>query len=92
MFVNTGSAIAVEAKLAELDNKLMASVLDGLDIEESGEFKLRAESALESLRPRLSEEEAGKALTRLVRQMVRRSKQMPLLSLFSPEADSNPVD
>lgn len=82
----SGSARTVEAELEKLDDRLMSFVMKGLDPEELSPFEARAEESMLELKSRLPEEEFQKALDRLIRRMVRRTKQLPVLSLLAPEA------
>lgn len=88
----SGSANSVESELAELDNRLMMGVLEALNREELEAFKTQAKESLSDLRSRLSHEEARHANDRLVRQMVRRARQLPVLSLFAPEAAADSLE
>lgn len=88
----SGSASSVESELAELDNRLMICVLEALSSEELGAFERQAEESLADLKSRLPDEEVRHALDRLLRQIVRRSKQLPVLSLFAPEASADPLE
>jgi hypothetical protein len=87
-----GSASEVESSLAEIDDRMMATAVESLEVEEARKVEDRAKEMLTDLTTRLPDDELRRAGKRLVKQLVRRSRGLPLLSLFSPESHSDPSD
>lgn len=81
-----GETEAVESRLAELDREMIAGARGSLTTAEEDRLGRRVEEGLERLGSRLSGEELEIARRRLERQILRRMLDLPLLSLFSPQA------
>lgn len=83
-----GRAEEVEAALAELDREVVERLAaEGGDLGSAGKVEEAVEAALAELRGRLPAEEVAAARARLARQVVRQRWGLPVLSLFSPEAE-----
>jgi hypothetical protein len=76
----------VEERLAALDREMLDQAWDGLDGETRSEVEAAVEKTLASLAGRLPALELASSRERLVRQTLRRKLGLPVLSLFSPEA------
>ncbi len=83
---DTGEPHEVEAALRALDADLLASLRAGLDEADRLGLARQVDQALARLRDRLPPEELGIASARLAEQLLRRRFDVPVLSLFSPEA------
>ncbi|HKV07834.1 MAG TPA: hypothetical protein VJ725_06845 [Thermoanaerobaculia bacterium] len=83
-----GDAQAVEEGLASLDREMLDAATAALDGESSGEIGEAVEKTLASLKGRLPAEELERSRERLARQALRRRLGLPVLSLFSPEAEA----
>lgn len=83
-----GDAQAVEERLAALDREMLDAASAALDGEASAEIGAAVEKTLASLKGRLPAEELERSRERLVRQALRRRLELPVLSLFSPEAEA----
>lgn len=81
-----GDAPSVEAALSVLDRDLLAAVAAGLDGEPRREIEAAVEKTLDALRGRLPAEELERSRERLTHQVLRQRLALPVLSLFSPEA------
>jgi hypothetical protein len=81
-----GESEAVEGALAELDRELLERAAAGLDDGARSELDTAVESTLATLAARLPPEDLASARERLRRQLLRRRLSLPVLSLFSPEA------
>jgi hypothetical protein len=77
----------VEERLAALDREMLDAVASGLDAEERAEIGAAVEKTLALLSGRLPAEEIEASRERLFRQTLRRRLGLPVLSLFSPEAE-----
>src|SRR6185312_2101168 len=77
----------VEERLAALDREMLDGVTSGLDSEERTEIGAAVEKTLALLSSRLPAEEIEASRERLFRQTLRRRLGLPVLSLFSPEAE-----
>jgi len=77
----------VEERLAVLDREMLDGMAAGLDAEERGEIGAAVEKTLALLGGRLPADEIATSRERLFRQTLRRRLGLPLLSLFSPEAE-----
>lgn len=84
----SGSADEVELGLAEMDSDLLEAAERALDSSDRDRLASRAERALASLRDRVPETEIESARDRVRRGVLRELAHLPLLSLFSPEAQS----
>lgn len=82
----SGSSDEVEKNLAELDAKLMLAVERSLQGPDRERLTARVDAVTTGLQARLSEAEIESARGRIRRGSLRELAQLPLLSLFSPEA------
>jgi hypothetical protein len=82
----SGDPQEVEEHLAALDRQMLDQAWDGLDGETRSEVEAAVEKTLASLAGRLPRAELASSRERLVRQTLRRKLGLPVLSLFSPEA------
>ena len=82
-----GDAQAVEERLAALDREMLDGATAALDGEVRAEIGAAVEKTLASLAGRLPAEELERSRERLARQALRRRRGLPVLSLFSPEAE-----
>lgn len=85
-----GGTEAVEKRLAALDREMMRSARRNLDPEQQARLNRRVEAGFARVGRRLSPEEAEPARRRLEGQVLRRLLDLPLLSLFSPQARTDP--
>lgn len=83
----TGAPQEVEDRLAALDREMLDAAADSLDAESRGEVAAAVEKTLTLLRGRLPADELETSRDRLARQALRRRLGLPVLSLFSPEAE-----
>jgi hypothetical protein len=83
-----GDPQSVEERLASLDREMLDAAAAALDGESSAEIGATVEKTLASLKGRLPAEELERSRERLVRQALRRRLGLPVLSLFSPEAET----
>jgi hypothetical protein len=81
-----GETEAVEAALARLDDELVESERAALSEELRRDIEAGAARTLAALAERLPADEVAAARQRLERQLLRRRRGLPVLSLFSPEA------
>jgi hypothetical protein len=86
-----GAPQEVEDRLASLDREMLDAAADGLDTESRGEIDAAVEKTLTLLRGRLPADELEISRDRLARQALRRRLGLPVLSLFSPEAEPTAV-
>jgi hypothetical protein len=77
----------VEEGLAALDREMLATAEAGLDEEGRSEVASTVEKTLAVLAGRLPAEELASSRERLTWQILRRRLGLPVLSLFSPEAE-----
>jgi hypothetical protein len=77
----------VEDALARLDRDLLERAAAALSAEERAALESHLESTLATLADRLPAEELDAARDRLRRQLLRQHLRLPVLSLFSPEAE-----
>lgn len=82
----SGSSDEVEKSLAELDSKLLLVAERSLNGPDGERLTARVENVLAGLQGRLPEGEVESARDRIWRGTLRALAQLPLLSLFSPEA------
>jgi len=82
-----GDPQAVEDRLAALDCEMLDAAMDGLTGEDRAEIDAAVEKTLTLLRGRLPADELAASRGRLFRQALRRRLGLPVLSLFSPEAE-----
>ena len=83
-----GDSEAVEAALSALDREMMAAVERALGEEERAEVARTVEATVAHLAGRLDAAEVDRARARLERQVLRQRLALPVLSLFSPEAQT----
>jgi hypothetical protein len=83
----TSDAEGLESRLAALDREMLEAAAAGLSEADRAELETAVEATLGSLRGRLSAGELERSRERLGRQLLRRRLGLPLLSLFSPEAE-----
>jgi hypothetical protein len=82
-----GDPQQVEDQLSSLDREMLDTAARGLDEEVRAEIDAAVEKTLAALGSRLPAEEVEHSRGRLVRQVLRRRLGLPVLSLFSPEAE-----
>ncbi len=82
-----GDSETVEAALAHVDRELLDRAAQNLGDEESAALEAELDATLASLASRLPADELDAARDRLRRQLLRRRLRLPVLSLFSPEAE-----
>lgn len=82
----SGSSDEVERTLTKLDSELLQAAEESLTTEDRERLSGRVDEVLSSLQHRLPEEEIEAARERIWRGVLREVTQLPLLSLFSPEA------
>jgi hypothetical protein len=85
-----GEPPAIEESLADLDREMLDGAEAGLSDDLRAEIAAAVDKTLASLAARLPAEELEKARERLARQILRRRLGLPVLSLFSPEAEPGP--
>ena len=78
----------IEERLGELDRELLAAVEEKLPGAARRELDAEVERALAGIARRLPAAEIAGARERLARQHLRQHLRLPLLSLFSPEAEA----
>jgi hypothetical protein len=83
-----GAPQEVENHLASIDHLMLNQVIGSLTEEERAEIEGAVEKTLALLRGRLPADELETSRGRLFRQTVRHRLGLPVLSLFSPEAQS----
>lgn len=82
-----GDPQEIEEGLAILDREMLATVAASLEDTTRGEVEAAVEKTMAGLRGRLSAEELERSRERLTWQVLRQRLVLPVLSLFSPEAD-----
>ncbi|HEV8582167.1 MAG TPA: hypothetical protein VGX68_24115 [Thermoanaerobaculia bacterium] len=82
-----GDPQEVEERLSVLDREMLDAAADGLDGDSRAAIEAAVEKTLAALGARLSAEELEHSRGRLARQALRRRLGLPVLSLFSPEAE-----
>jgi len=83
-----GDPEAVEAVLVDLDRELLDSAASRLGEGDRERLAARAAVSLAAVAGRLPEAEVEVATRRLERRLLRRELRLPVLSLFSPEAEA----
>ncbi|MFL6193825.1 MAG: hypothetical protein ACJ75H_06610 [Thermoanaerobaculia bacterium] len=83
----TGDPQHVEERLAAFDREMLAAAETGLDEAGRSEVAAAVEKTLAVLAGRLPAEELASSRERLKMQVLRRRLGLPVLSLFSPEAE-----
>jgi len=86
-----GDPQQVEHQLSSIDREMLDAAMDGLDGEARAEIGSAVEKTLAALGGRLPAEELERSRDRLARQALRRRLGLPVLSLFSPEAEGTAV-
>ncbi len=87
-----GPTSEVERALATLDEEMMAVAMGDLTVDERRILERRTAAALAALAGRIEADEMAEARQRLLRQALRRSRGLPVLSLFSSEAAAGDED
>jgi hypothetical protein len=82
-----GEPQAIEESLAELDREMLDRAEAELSVDLRAEIAATVGKTLAALAARLPAEELEKARERLSRQILRQRLGLPVLSLFSPEAE-----
>jgi hypothetical protein len=88
----TGDSASVEERLAAFDEELLSACERRLSAEQRARIDAGRDAVLSRLAPRLPAEEVTVAAGRLWRQELRRELALPVLSLFSPEAQPDPEE
>jgi len=84
----TGDPQRIEEALAALEHEMLAAAAAALDGTARGEIEAAVEKTLAALRGRLPAEELERSRERLTAQVLRQRLRLPVLSLFSPDAES----
>lgn len=79
----------VEHELSLLDRQVMEALRSGITPEETAKIERDVEKVLARLETRLPVDERPAVRNRLFDQAIRRQAGLPLLSLFSPEAQTS---
>lgn len=82
-----GDPQSVEGQLAALDRELLEAAVGALQGDARSEVDSEVEKALAAFGARLSAEERARSRERLTHQVLRQRFRLPVLSLFSPEAE-----
>lgn len=82
-----GDPQGVEEELARLDREMLAAAEESLDPEGRADIEAAVEKTLAALGGRVPAEEIVRSRERLSHQVLRRRLGLPVLSLFSPEAE-----
>lgn len=83
-----GDPPVVEQALAGLDKEMLAAAAAALDGAARSEVESAVERTLAGLRSRLPADELERSRERLTHQVLRQRLRLPVLSLFSPDAES----
>jgi hypothetical protein len=86
-----GDAAAIEASLTALDDAMLAAAGRRLDDEERAALERAVDRRLDPLRDRFDAAQLEQAAVRLRARELRRRVGLPLLSLFSPDAELPPA-
>jgi hypothetical protein len=81
-----GDAPSVEAALSVLDREMLAASAESLAPDQREEVEAAVEKTLAALKGRLPPDELERSRERLTNQVLRQRLGLPVLSLFSPEA------
>lgn len=84
----TGDPPEIEEKLAALDQEMLAAAAASLDGTQRSEVEAAVEKTVAGLRGRLPADELERSRERLTWQVLRRRLALPVLSLFSTEAEA----
>ncbi len=82
----TGEAESIEAQLTEIDAEVLAAVEAGLMAEDRQDVENELSDSRRALAKRLPSDELERAAERLREEILRRRLNLPVLSLFAPEA------
>jgi hypothetical protein len=82
-----GDPQGIEEELAGLDREMLATAGGALDGAAQAEVAAAVEKTLDGLRGRLPAEELERSRERLTHQVLRQRLALPMLSLFSPDAE-----
>jgi hypothetical protein len=83
-----GDAATVEAALIAIDDQMLEAAAAVLDADQAALLDRWVERRLESLSDRFDRDELARAAARLRSRELRRRAGLPLLSLFSPDAET----
>ncbi len=83
-----GDPQEIEEGLAALDREMLTAAAASLDGLARGEVEAAVETTMAGLRGRLSADELERSRERLTWQVLRQRLALPVLSLFSPEAEA----
>ncbi|HVG06201.1 MAG TPA: hypothetical protein VNM67_00695 [Thermoanaerobaculia bacterium] len=84
-----GDAPSVEAALSALDREMLAASAESLAADLREEVEAAVEKTLDALKARLPADELERSRERLTYQVLRQRLGLPVLSLFSPEAQTD---
>jgi hypothetical protein len=82
-----GDAAEIESGLIAIDDAMLAAAAARLDAEEKASLDVWVERRLDTMRDRLDEAELAAGADRLRSRELRRRAALPLLSLFSKDAE-----
>ena len=82
-----GDPQSIEEELSRLDGEMLATAAGALDPGMRAEIDAAVRNTLESLKGRLPPEELERSRERLTLQVLRQRLGLPMLSLFSPDAE-----
>jgi hypothetical protein len=88
MMALAGDPPDIEEALAVLDREMLAAAAASLDDALRGEVEAAVEKTVAALRGRLPADELERSRERLTWQVLRQKLALPVLSLFSPEAEA----
>jgi hypothetical protein len=83
----TGDPEAIEDELSHLDDAMLAAVAASLPPAAASEIEAVVEKTLQGLKDRLPADELERSCERLTIQVLRQRLRLPMLSLFSPDAE-----
>jgi hypothetical protein len=87
-----GDPASIEAALVTLDDALLAAATAALDAAGTAALDRAIDRRLGAMRDRFDSEQLASAAARLRTRELRRRAHLPLLSLFSPDAESGATD
>lgn len=87
-----GDPQEIEEALAVLDREMLAAAAGSLEDAARNEVEAAVEKTVAGLRGRLPADELERSRERLTWQVLRQRLALPVLSLFSPEAETSPKD
>lgn len=82
-----GDPRQIEERLSVLDREMLDAAMESLDAEARADVDAAVEKTLAALKGRLPAEELERSREGLIHQTLRRRLGLPVLSLFSPEAE-----